>query len=200
MLPSPTNKIYAAIVLAAGLSSRMGSRNKLLVEINQKAMLRHVIDNLSGTTINQIIIVVGHQKEEVRSVIPDSPKIKIVENKKYSTGMASSIRRGVVGVSSENDGCLLCLGDMPYLATEDYQSIIDHFENTYRDDLILVPTFGERWGHPVCFAKKHFTALIQMPFDDSGAKRLILQNQRNVKFLRMDNNHILKDIDELPAS
>src|SRR5512138_930387 len=88
--------MISAILLAAGESKRMG-RPKQLLEWQGKPLLLHVLENCVRSSADEIILVLGHEADQIRSCLPELP-IKIVVNPDYETGMASSLRQGLLSM------------------------------------------------------------------------------------------------------
>ena len=105
--------MISSILLAAGESKRMKGENKLLKKIDGVAILNYAVKNILGSTIDEIIIVLGHEKEIVENIIPKNKKIKLVYNKNYKSGIASSIQTGLNFISTKSKAFFVCLGDMP---------------------------------------------------------------------------------------
>src|ERR1700676_4554113 len=100
----PQNPSTAAIILAAGSSSRMGGgRHKLLLPLEGRPVLAHVIDATLASQARPIVIVLGHYAEYVRTQItayPPSPEMIFVENPDYLQGMSTSMRIGIEEIIS----------------------------------------------------------------------------------------------------
>ena len=104
--------MISAILLAAGLSSRMKGENKLIKEINGKPLIVHSIKNLLGSAVDEIIIVLGYEKEAIENLVEKNKKIKLVFNKDYQKGISTSIRTGISNISSKSESFFICLGDI----------------------------------------------------------------------------------------
>ena len=84
-----------AILLAAGQSKRVPIKNKLLIKYKKKYLINHILNQLIKSKIQKIIIVLGHENLKVKKLVLKSKKIQFVVNKKFKTGMASSIKEGL---------------------------------------------------------------------------------------------------------
>ena len=186
-----------AVLLAAGLSRRMGKQNKLLLVIDGKPMVSKVLDELGKTSVDQIVVVVGHEADLIRPLVKDFARISVVKNPAYDQGMSTSLVTGV-SQSRQSDGILICLADMPYLLSTDYERIIDAFRDRGDTGRIVVPKFENRSGNPVLFGKKYIPELLKLVPEDSGARQILQSHHHEIIFLPMDNDHILRDIDVLP--
>jgi molybdenum cofactor cytidylyltransferase len=100
--------MITAILLAAGQSKRVPIKNKLLIKYKKKFLINHILDQLIKSKIQKIIIVLGHEHFKVRKLALKSKKIQFVVNKKFKTGMASSIKEGLKKLGKKNKGFLNC--------------------------------------------------------------------------------------------
>ena len=99
------NKI-SAILLAAGQSKRMNGENKLTKEIRGIPLIKLSVKNILASSVDEIIIVLGHQKEIIEKLIDKNEKIKFVFNKDFESGMASSIKAGLNHLSEDTEAFL----------------------------------------------------------------------------------------------
>ena len=184
-----------AIVLASGMSRRMGNTNKLLLPVQSKPLILHVVEALIQSSVSEIICVVGYDKLKITSILPNHQKIKVIANNKFHLGMSTSIKSGVQKLSDGASGCFICLGDMPFLTPEDYSWLWKKVEKIWHPSLILVPVFQEQRGHPVFFGSDYLKDLVELPDNDAGAKKVVLNHAQKVEHLDFPNDHILLDID-----
>jgi len=179
----------AAIILAAGSSSRMGGgRHKLLLPLDDRPVLAHVIDASLASQARPIIIVLGHQSNQVRSQIKQysiHDDITLVENAHYQLGMSSSLRLGIQTLLTDGykkrylayqvDSALIVLGDQPLITP----TVIDKLITAYRTagSPIVAPLYKGKRGSPVLFDKSLFSELIEVSGDEGG--RTILERHRH---------------------
>jgi molybdenum cofactor cytidylyltransferase len=181
----------AAVVLAAGRSSRMGAQNKLLADIAGKPMVRRVVETALASRARPVLVVTGHQGAEVAAALAGL-QVTLIANPDYATGLASSLKAGIRAVPADRDGALILLGDMPRIAPEHVDLMVDVFAAA--PDTILVPVHEGRQGNPVLWPRRHFLALLQLE-GDAGAKRLIAAHQRDVREVDLQTSGIFADID-----
>lgn len=163
----------AAIVLAAGKSSRMGGPNKLLAQLDGKTLIRHASEAAIGAELAQTIVVTGHLHDKVGGSVNDLD-IKIVHNPDYAEGMAGSIRTGVDALADDIDAALILLGDMPRITSRDLRKLVEAY---LRDETCLIASatsHGKR-GNPVLWDKRFFADLKSLS-GDIGARHLIATN------------------------
>ena len=160
-------------------------------------MIRVVVEALLSTTLDRIVVVTGHQARQIAMEldrIDKREKLQLVLNEDYHLGMSTSISRGAHYLEGMQ-GCLICLGDMPFLTIADYNELIDLFDCDHSTNRIIVPTFGDIRGHPVFFGSLFFEELQQLRAHDHGAREVIENNSQHVTFLPLKHNRILQDID-----
>jgi molybdenum cofactor cytidylyltransferase len=161
----------AAVVMAAGRSTRMGT-NKLLALLKGKPLVRHVVEAALASRASPVLVVTGHQDGEVRSVL-DGLDVTFVHNADFAAGMAGSVAAGVAAVGNEHAGAVILLGDMPLVTPALINRLIDCFGE--RDGLsAVVPVAGGRRGNPVLLSRSLFAQVMQLT-GDSGARMLLEQ-------------------------
>jgi molybdenum cofactor cytidylyltransferase len=182
----------AAIVLAAGQSRRAGKINKLLVEIDGKPMVARVLDAVRGAEVDPVIVVLGHQPDQVRAALADHD-VTLVENPDYAMGLSTSLARGLAVLPLKIDGVIVCLGDMPDVTTAHIERLIEAFAPDEGRD-ICVPTFNGKRGNPVLWAR-HYIDEIANVSGDVGARHLIGEHADAVVEVAMSDGGVLLDLD-----
>jgi molybdenum cofactor cytidylyltransferase len=160
----------AAVVLAAGRSTRMGGPNKLLAEIAGKPLVRIAAEGALASRAKPVIVVTGHQRERVEAALAGLP-LKLVHNPDFADGLATSVRVGIATVPSGADGALICLGDMPQVDAALINRLIDAFDPE-QGALGVVPSINGKRGNPVLWSRRFFPDLMAIE-GDVGARRLI---------------------------
>jgi molybdenum cofactor cytidylyltransferase len=188
----PREPRIAALILAAGLSRRMGKANKLLAEIDGAPMVVRVADAVLRSKAAPVIVVTGHEAERVHAALGER-KLGFVHNADYEEGLASSLRRGLSALPDDVDGVLVCLGDMPRVKPAQLDRLIAAF-NPVEGRAICVPTSHGKRGNPVLWSRRFF-AEMQRLAGDQGARQLIGQHHEVVVEVEMDDDGVLIDID-----
>jgi len=187
--------VLEAIVLAAGLSSRMGEENKLLLPFHGKAILQHTIDALLTAQINRVIVVTGHEQEKVQSLLVDS-NVDFVHNESYQQGQLTSIQKGLTQLSETCTAFLVCLSDMPLLMATHYHQLIQTYQSTSISQPIVVPHNGERAGNPKLFHIYYKEKILTLDIaEHQGAKVILKQNSNSVISYQTINASFFIDID-----
>src|SRR3954464_8399978 len=117
----------AAVVLAAGRSTRMGGPNKLLAELDGKKLVRTVTEQALASRAREVIVVTGHQAELVEQALSDLD-VRFVRNPDFAGGLASSVKAGIAAVAEGVEGAVVCLGDMPLVSADLLDRLIGMFE------------------------------------------------------------------------
>jgi molybdenum cofactor cytidylyltransferase len=181
----------AAVVLAAGKSSRMG-RNKLLEPVDGKAMIVHVVDAVLASAAKPVVVVTGNEADRVRAALAGR-RVTFVHNAEFAGGLSNSLRTGLAALPADCDGAFVCLGDMPRVQPAALDKLIAAF-NPVEGRAIIVPTFCGKRGNPVLWAASFFPAMKTVA-GDVGAKHLIGEHLDQVREVAMDDDAILLDID-----
>lgn len=181
-----------AVILAAGLSSRMGGEQKLVKLLDGKPLLQHSLDTVAALGLADALAVTGHARAEVEAVIAGSG-IRSVFNPDYATGIGSSLARGVEHLSPAVAGAFIVLGDMPLVMAEDYWRLAEAFA-AEGGERICRPCHAGRPGHPVLFPKRLFADLRCLGGDQGGAP-VIGRHQDDVILVDVGSPRVLADID-----
>jgi molybdenum cofactor cytidylyltransferase len=186
------NRNVAAIVLAAGRSTRMGGPNKLLAELDGKKLVRIVAEQALASKASEVIVVTGHQAELIEQALAGL-KVKFVRNPDFAGGLASSVKAGIAAVGENADGALICLGDMPLISSQLIDRLIETFAPD-RGQLIAVPVSEGRRGNPVLWSRRFFKELMTLD-GDIGARHLIARHTEAVAEVPVDGDSAFLDID-----
>lgn len=192
---SKESHFISAIVLAAGMSTRMGRDNKMLYQVEGKPMIRHVMEALLDSEFDEVIVVLGHEEAMVRAAIPSHELVRCITNTRYPSGMSTSIKCGVNHLDEDSTHCAIILGDMPFIKASDFDLLIQRVTDTKNDLEITVPTYEGRQGHPIFFSANLFESLKSLPDGDKGAKSVLKSHPDQIQFVSFDHDCILQDID-----
>jgi molybdenum cofactor cytidylyltransferase len=189
--PRPGRRL-AAIVLAAGRSTRMGGPNKLLAEIAGRPLVRIAAEAALASQAQPVIVVTGHQRERVVVALAGLP-VKFVHNPDYAEGLSTSVKAGIAAVPADADGAIVCLGDMPQVDA----GLIDRLLSAYDPEkgaLVIVPVIDGKRGNPVVWSRRFFPELADLG-GDVGARALIANYQEAVAEVPVTGRAALTDVD-----
>ncbi len=187
--------VIVAVVLSAGESSRMGSP-KALLPISGIPFIEEIVRALKGTKVDEILVVLGHQAQEIQDQIRRLP-ISVVVNKDYRKGQLSSLVAAIRSLESRTDsgkvdGLLVHLVDHPFISARLVDEMIERFYQSKK--LIVVPRYRGRRGHPVLFSRGLFSELLSAPVDQ-GAKTVVHAHRDETLEIETDYEGITIDID-----
>ena len=180
--------MISAILLAAGQSKRMVGENKLVKKIQGVPLIKHSVKNILASSIDELIVVLGHQKETIEKLINKNEKIKFVFNKDFESGIASSIKAGLNNLSEKTESFFICLGDMPMVNLNIYNQLIKSINKKE----IIVPTYKGQQGNPVLFAKSMKEKIINIS-GDIGAKKILELNKDKILNLEINDQCVTKN-------
>jgi molybdenum cofactor cytidylyltransferase len=181
----------AAIVLAAGTSSRMGS-NKLLAEIGGAPLVAATVKAVKASPVETVTVVTGRDAEAVaRAVEPSGART--VHNPDYAEGLATSLKAGLAALPPDADAVLVCLGDMPRVAPATIAKLIAAY-NPAEHRSICVPSVNGRRGNPVLWGAQHFAALKGLS-GDRGARVLFDELAEELVEVAVEDEGVLLDVD-----
>lgn len=182
----------AAIVLAAGRSTRMGGPNKLLAEISGRPLVRIAVDEALASRANPVVVVTGHQRERVDAAL-HGLKVNILHNPDFAEGLSTSLRAGLNALPADVDGVVVLLADMPQVDAALIDRLIAAFDPG-QGALAVVPTIEGKRGNPVLWSRRFFPELIALE-GDVGARHLIGQYAEAVVEVPVTGRGALADID-----
>ena len=116
--------MISAILLAAGESKRMEDENKLIKEIDGTPLIKYAVKNILGSAVDELIVVLGHEKIIIENIIEKNKKIKFVYNESYQKGISTSIIKGLNSISKKTKAFFICMGDMPDVNQSIYNKLI----------------------------------------------------------------------------
>ena len=186
--------MISAILLAAGQSKRMHSKNKLLKKYKKNYLINHILKSLIKSRVNRIIIVLGHENRKIKKIVLKSKKITFVVNSQYLKGISTSIKRGLKKISKKNIGFLIAHADMPLVSKTILNTLCSALKNKNKE--IFVPVYKKKVGNPLAFKYSMIKSLKKIK-GDRGAKKLIRSNKSKVQLVKMKSKSILIDFDHL---
>jgi molybdenum cofactor cytidylyltransferase len=182
----------AAIVLAAGRSSRTAPRNKLLELAGGKSIVARVAAAAVASGTDPVVVVTGFEALRIAEALRDL-KVTIVHNPNFEEGMSTSLQAGLSALPPNTDGAVVLLGDMPEVESSDLEVLMAAFAAKGRQ-AICVPVNRGRRGNPVLWGTAYFAEMMRIS-GDVGAKQLIAQYQERVTEVAVGSNGIFADVD-----
>lgn len=182
--------MISAIILAAGLSSRMG-RPKQLLTLGNKTLIRMVTENTLASAVDEVLVVTGHLEKEVSAAISDLP-VKVIYNPRYKQGQGTSLALGVQSIDKTASAFLVLMSDQPLITALLINMAIEEFQKS--DCLALRPTHQGLPGHPVVFSCS-LRAELEALKGDEGARQVLKSLGDKVHYLPVQDESVVFDID-----
>ena len=185
--------MIAVIVLAAGKSSRAAPENKLLaLAPGGGTLIGQTIDHALACRAGPVIVVTGHQAEQVRDALSEKP-VRFVHAPDFAEGIAGSLRAGVAALDSHIQGALICLGDMPLVGPSIMRRIAGAYDPAQGHE-IIVPTFVGQRGNPVLWGRRFFSELLELT-GDRGGRGVLDRHGQFVTEIAVPSEAVLMDFD-----
>lgn len=173
----------AAVILAAGRSTRMAGENKLLAELGGKPLVRHVAEASLASTARPAIVVTGSRRSEIESAL-SGLDLAFAHNPDFADGLSTSLRVGIAAVPAGAQGAVILLGDMPLVGA----ALVDELLATFAASggaAAVVPIRSGVRGNPVVLARRLFADIARLQGDE-GARRLLAGRSDVVELLSED--------------
>jgi molybdenum cofactor cytidylyltransferase len=180
---------YGVIVMAAGLSRRMGGPNKLLQPYRGQPLLAHALDGAAKAGLASRVVVTGRDSAEIEALAAPYG-FRCVHNARFAEGLGASIATGASAVDASLAGVFIALGDMPELLADDYSLLATRFAH----GAIAVPVYKGARGHPVLFCTSYLYELSAL-WGEEGARSILKRPAARCIEVETDNRGILRDVD-----
>ncbi len=178
------------VLLAAGAGKRFGG-NKLTAQVHGKPMYLWAMENIEEMKTELPTVVVTGTPEIVSAA--EAKGMIAIFNGQPELGISLSIRLGIEAVIQEDrkvDGILFMVCDQPWLEKTTLVRLMSEF-----DGGILALSYGERRGNPVIFSREYLKELSELS-GDIGGRRVMARHRENVRFLEVNDEKELQDIDK----
>ena len=172
---SPISEVHsrvAAIILAAGGSSRFGSP-KQLARWGDKTFIEQVTDTALASSAGPVTVVLGAEADQCRAVLGNRP-VRIVINEAWAQGQSTSMQAGLTALPGHSGGALFLLVDLPGVTPELIHQLIQRHRETLAP--LVWPEFEGQRGNPVLFDRSLFPELQQIS-GDTGGRPVVLRHQ-----------------------
>ncbi|MGA2858205.1 MAG: nucleotidyltransferase family protein [Candidatus Sulfotelmatobacter sp.] len=179
----------SAVILAAGLSSRMG-HVKQLIRLGGEPLLGHVIRTIREAGLHDLIAVLGFAAAEIMRDIP-LEGIRVAINPAFAEGLAGSVRTGLAEVAAESHAALIFLADQPMVLTSTLALLVAKYQESRPS--AVIPTYQGQRGNPVLLDRSLFAKAMELQGDE-GFRR-ILQGLPNILWVEVDDPGVVLDVD-----
>ena len=190
---APRRPHVTALLLAAGGSTRMEGRDKLLEEIDGVPLIRRSAEVLLGGPVDEVVCVLRPEDEARRAAL-SGLNLTLVENPRAAEGMGTSISAGVSALGVHTDALLVALGDMPEVTSADVARLIAGFDPGEGRAIVRAVAQDGTPGNPVLIGRRFFEALAALD-GDRGAKVVLAENSEFVVDVPLEGRRALTDLD-----
>lgn len=181
----------AAVVLAAGLSTRMG-QPKMLLPWGKTTVIGRVVSVLNAAGVDPVVVVTGQLRTEIQSVLNSLPS-RMVYNPAYASGdMLDSLQVGLDALPDDLSATLVALGDQPQLEEDTVRAVIAAFDG--KPQRLVVPSYHNRRGHP-WLAGRALWADLRALAAPLTLRDFLNRHQADIRYLEVNTPSVLKDLD-----
>ncbi|OLS25273.1 MAG: Molybdenum cofactor cytidylyltransferase [Candidatus Heimdallarchaeota archaeon LC_2] len=190
------NVKLASLILAAGASLRFGE-NKFLTKLGDQSLLERTLKSFINNQElrKEVIVITGHYTKELEPILKKY-KVKQIHNPSFNLGMSSSIQTGLDELKNninEYTGILVHPGDIPFITSQDLDRLL--LCHKASPNKIIIPKFNNKRGHPIIIPKSMFQELNKIEEDNHGLRGLIRASESEIKYVNVNNQGILEDVD-----
>jgi len=190
----PNTGPIAGIILAAGMSHRLG-RPKQILKIGDAYIINRVVDAALKSDLDNVTLVLGPCRDEIRAILGErlnAPHLRLVHNPDYRRGQSRSLHHGVRAVRSGFPACMFILADQPLLDSATINLLIERFYQSDRG--ICVPRCHGQRKNPTLFSSRYYNRLLSIS-GDTGARGIITSQAEDVQFVDVERPDIFLDVD-----
>jgi len=170
----------------------MRSRNKLLITINRKPMIRKVVESALSSKVDEVIVVLGWEAKKISDALTDLP-CRFVVNRDYRRGQSSSVKAGLREVAAGTEAVLILPGDVAMIDPHSINKVIEAYNN--RNALIVVASYSGRPGHPILLSKDLFKEIEVIDEATFGLKSVLNRHKSEVRMVETGSENVLRDVD-----
>ncbi|MDR6997594.1 nucleotidyltransferase family protein [Neobacillus niacini] len=183
-----------AIILAAGMSSRMGEP-KLLLLLKEKPLFRYSVELAIRLQLDPIVLIGGEYMDVFQSLTAEIDGIEFIKNKDYMDGMSSSLKLGIEKIKNRVDAVVIFLADQPFVPDFVVQSLIQDYKMERQKGIhIIRPQYNVNLGHPILIDRSLFSEFLNLE-GDQGGKEIIKKYKAKTKIRVFEPSFWGMDID-----
>jgi molybdenum cofactor cytidylyltransferase len=184
--------MLSLIVLAAGKSTRMRGRNKLLARVEGKPIIRRVVEAGLNSKVDEVIVVLGWEADKIQNALAELP-CRLVVNKNYAKGQSGSVRAGLREVGEATRAILVLPGDVAMIDPRSINIVIDEYAlGKYP---IIVAAYKGSPGHPILLDKHFFKEIEQIDEQTFGLKAVVKKHEGAMRLVEAGSPNVLRDVD-----
>ena len=181
----------SAIVVAGGLSTRMGALKQLL-PYGSHTVIEQIVSVLLQCSLDEVVVVTGHERQAIEAKLAAWP-VRPVFNTNYREGeMLSSIQCGLDALDTECRAALLVLGDQPQLEIDVVRRLIDAYQAAV--GRLIIPSFQMRRGHPIVIDRVYWPEILNLDSEKS-LRDVTNPHAEEIHYVVVETDSVLRDID-----
>jgi molybdenum cofactor cytidylyltransferase len=180
------------IILAAGLSSRMGTLKPLL-EFQGRPLLRVVLDECRRSRVDTVIVVLGHERQRILDAL-DFTGVQVVTNPEYRLGQTTSVQAALRALQPATRAFLNLPVDHPFVTASDIDTLVDSFRTEASSCAILVPTYHGREGRPILFGDAFREEILRLK-PEEPVQSVVQRFRDRVRYVPIQNPYTMQDMD-----
>lgn len=181
-----------AVVLAAGMSTRMGQSKMLLPWTEKNTIIEHVVEQLLNSRIDHVVVVTGYMAREIKALM-EPLGVKVVYNRSYKSGeMLSSVKAGLRAMPDNVAASLLVLGDQPRIQPRVIYQVLMAYAKGAGE--LVAPSFEMQRGHPILIGRRYWAELLGLPRHGSP-REVINAHQDRIAYVKVNTDSVLRDVD-----
>lgn len=184
-----------AVLLAAGASRRFGPGCKLLADVGGQPLIARVCGEVCKSGVAETVVVTGCDAGKIQAALKGF-RVRLVHNDDWAGGMGCSIATGMTALSHDLDGAFVVPTDMPFVAAPVLKRLIDEFEQTGAQSIIVPTTPAEEQRNPVLWPRAMFARLTTL-CGPEGAKRLLASHAGQCRMVAVEDVSVFADIDTM---
>lgn len=182
---------FFVLILAAGTSTRMGQKNKLLLQFKGRPLIQCAVDCYKHISSN-ISVVIGFEGDKIKDALSNSA-VEYIYNPDYEMGLQTSFQAGLRALSGEEGALLVALGDQIFITPNDIEYLLSVYEKT-KGKKIIIPQYDDQRGHPIIFPP-HVIRFMKNTQPISSGREYIEKYPECCQYVKMATNHCIIDID-----
>jgi len=183
--------MISLVILAAGKSTRM-KENKLLLKLDGETLIEHVVNTAMRSNVDEVVVVLGYEAEKVKERLAQL-RCRLVVNQNYMKGQSESVKAGLAAVSSNVEAVMVLPADVALVDEQTVNKVIDEYGRS--KSLIAIASHRRQSGHPILLDGSLFPEISQIDEETLGLKAVISRHKQDVKYVEVDTENALIDID-----
>jgi len=185
------NPVIAAVVLAAGLSRRMGIP-KMTLPWGSTTIIGQVVSTLSGAGVEEIWVVTGGARGEVEAALRGLP-IGMVYNPEHASGeMLTSLQVGLRALSARADAALVALGDQPQIEERNIRAVMEKY--VYSRPVLAAPSYQMKRGHPWLVDRSLWPEILALHSPET-LRDFLNRDPGRIAYVNVESPTVLQDLD-----